>query len=120
MKYFFQAGLAPGIILNRRVRVSANPTEATDDDWFSPNASENNQDRGDFQGSGLDPERTFINDIGRFRVPLLIGAGFEYTLSGSAALAVGLRWDNGFTDIFRDDRVNGINNYLGLSVGIIF
>lgn len=119
MRYFFQAGIAPSILIFRNVRVSANPTLPDQEEWFSPNASDT--DKGDFQ---VDPNNTgskaFTNNIGLFRVPLVLGAGIEYKLSGNTAFTAGLRWDNGFTDIFRDKNVVGINNYLGLSLGVLF
>jgi hypothetical protein len=119
MRYTFQAGLAPGFILNRSVRVSTNPSIPGNDDWYSPNASE--EDAGDFQDDPtITGERSFSNNLSRVRVPLVLGAGIEYNLSGSTSLIAGLRWDNGFTDIFRDKNVNGINNYLGLNIGVLF
>lgn len=118
-RYFFQAGLAPGFLLNRNVRVTTNPAIPGNDEWFSPNAEDN--DQGDFQDDpNVVGDRSFTNNLSLFRVPLILGAGLEYSLSGSTSLVAGLRWDNGFTDIFRDKDVSGINNYLGLSVGILF
>lgn len=118
-RYFFQAGVAPSVLISRNVKVSANKSLLNDGEWFSPNASD--YDIGDFQ---LDPNnsntKSFDNKIGVFRVPLVLGAGVEYDLSGNTAFTAGIRWDNGFTDIFRDKNTVGINNYLGLSVGILF
>jgi len=118
-RYFFQAGLAPSVLISRNVKVSADKPLPTDGEWFSPNASD--RDAGDFQ---LDPNnsntKAFDNKIGIFRVPLVLGAGIEYDLSGNTAFTAGIRWDNGFTDIFRDKNTVGINNYLGLSLGILF
>ena len=51
---------------------------------------------------------------------MIIGAGVEYHLSGSMNLVAGLKFDNGFTDIFADARVNGRNNFLSLQVGLTF
>lgn len=119
MRYTFQAGLAPGFLLSRNVRVTTNPNIPGNDDWFSPNAGD--EDAGDFQDDpNIAGERTFTNNLSLFRVPLILGAGIEYNLSGSTSLVAGLRWDNGFTDIFRDKNVTGINNYLGLNIGVLF
>ncbi|MDB4347071.1 PorT family protein [Bacteroidia bacterium] len=119
MRYYFQAGLAPGFLISRNVTTSASPALPKEGEWYSPNASDN--DKGDFQEDPSNPEsQAFTNNVGLFRVPLIIGAGFEYKLSGNTALTAGLRWDNGFTDIYRDKNTVGINNYLGLSVGILF
>jgi hypothetical protein len=35
-------------------------------------------------------------------------------------LVAGLKFDNGFSDVFADDRVNARNNFLSLQVGITF
>lgn len=119
MRYFFQAGIAPGFIISRNVKVDASPDLKNEEEWFSPNASDS--DKGDFQEDPKQPNITsFTNNIGLFRVPLVLGAGIEYKLSGNTAFTAGLRWDNGFTDIFRDKNTVGINNYLGLSVGFLF
>jgi len=119
MRYYFQAGLAPSVLISRNVNTSANPKLPKEDEWYSPNAGDN--DQGDFQQDPLNPESVaFSNNIGLFRVPLILGAGIEYKLSGNTAFTAGLRWDNGFTDIYREKSTNGINNYLGLNIGILF
>ncbi len=119
MRYTFQAGVAPSVLLSRNFRIKADRAIGNNDEWVSPNGTGN--DAGDFV---LDPNnpnsKSFSNNIGLFRVPLVLGAGIEYNLSGNTALVAGIRWDNGFTDIFRDKNVTGINNYLGLTVGILF
>lgn len=121
MRYFFQAGIAPGVLYSRNVTTSASPSLPKEGEWYSPNADATDKDKGDFQEDPSNPEsQAFINNIGRFRASLIIGAGIEYKLSGNTALTAGLRWDNGFTDIYRDKNTDGINNYLGLSVGILF
>ena len=51
---------------------------------------------------------------------MIIGAGVEYHLSGNMNLLAGLKFDNGFTDIFADARVNARNNFLSLQVGLTF
>jgi hypothetical protein len=54
------------------------------------------------------------------RFPLIIGAGIEYKLTGSTMFTAGLRFDNSITDFFKDTRVTGRSNMIGLSAGILF
>lgn len=119
LRYFFQAGIAPGFLITRNVRVTGTPKFKNEEDFFSPNASDT--DFGDFQKDPNNAEsKEFTNNIGLFRVPLVLGAGVEYKLSGNTLFTTGIRWDNGFSDIFRDKNTTGINNYIGLTFGVLF
>ncbi len=75
--------------------------------------------------------------INSFRGSLQIGAGVEYSLSGNTALVVGLIFNNGLTNMLKNQfeepvqgsttqdpfntiTENGITNYMQLNVGILF
>jgi hypothetical protein len=51
---------------------------------------------------------------------VVIGAGIEYKLTGSTMFHAGLRFDNSISDFFKDTRVSGRSNMIGLSAGILF
>ena len=59
-------------------------------------------------------------DINVFNVNMLIGAGLEYTISGSTALTGGIEFNNGFFDVFDGKDAKGVSNYLGLNIGVLF
>jgi len=81
------------------------------------------------------------SDIRPLRIALIMGAGIEYSFSGSTALMAGLVFNNGFTNVLKRNGVqtqsngseptfesdapkeydlNAITNSLALSVGILF
>ena len=50
----------------------------------------------------------------------MLGAGIETKISGKTMLNVGLLFNNGIMDQFRDPKVNGRSNYLALHLGVFF
>jgi Outer membrane protein beta-barrel domain len=61
------------------------------------------------------------------RESLILGAGVEYDLGGSTVLTFGIGFDNGFTDVLKDQNTldpsvknQAINNLLEFNMGIIF
>lgn len=73
-------------------------------------------------------ERSQISKQLRFtRESLILGGGVEYSLGGSTFLTAGLKFDNGFVDILKDqNRVDpsienkAISNFLELQIGLLF
>lgn len=59
------------------------------------------------------------DDVNLFNMNMIIGAGAEYTISGSTVLFAGIEFNNGFLDLFKGS-VSGRTNYLGLSAGVLF
>ena len=60
---------------------------------------------------------SFIN------LPLLIGAGLEYNISGNTSLYTNIRFENGFNNILRSKTGNETIVYsknIALSVGVFF
>lgn len=102
--------------------------------------------RGNFEftedyGQGVKSVRTSKESstyINSFRGALLVGGGVEYNLSGNTSLVMSIMFNNGLTNLlkeqFKDDiqngdsitddfnlvNENGINNHLMLNVGILF
>jgi len=69
--------------------------------------------------------------VNLFRGSLLVGAGVEYNLSGNTSLVTSLVFNNGLTNILKNQtplpptqftsvREDAINNYFQLNVGILF
>lgn len=55
-----------------------------------------------------------------YRAGLILGAGGEYDLDDRTSLAIGLTFNNGFTDIASDKNRNVKNSYVGLNIGVFF
>lgn len=103
------------------------------------------------QSGDVDPPLTPVDedieinkDVSFFRVALVLGAGFEYNLSGNTSFMVGVTFNNGFNNVLTYDgyelsssysgpdldksnkakdanqKMNAISNYLALNVGIFF
>lgn len=90
IRYYGMFGLSPGFIIRANYD--------TDDE------------------DGIDAKK----DINVFNVNMLIGAGLEYTISGSTALTGGIEFNNGFFDVFDGKDAKGVSNYLGLNIGVLF
>lgn len=62
-----------------------------------------------------------ISDYTRFyRAGLIVGAGAEYDLDTSTSLAIGLTFNNGFTNITSDKNRSVKNHYVGINIGVFF
>lgn len=75
--------------------------------------------RSKFDTENLENEnaKEYMNE---FNVNMIIGAGLEYTISGSTVFTGGIEFNNGFFDVFDGDEGKGVTNYLGLSLGVLF
>lgn len=60
------------------------------------------------------------DDISFFRPSFIIGGGAEYSLGGSTALLVSANFNNGLTNILKNDEGKTINNFVSLNVAILF
>ena len=94
--------------------------------------------------STLTDEDVDVNkDVNAIRTALQVGAGAEYNISGDTYILAGIVWNNGLTNIFNneavkanddgtprlisdgsslsfDEKFEAINNYIGLTIGVIF
>lgn len=59
-------------------------------------------------------------DVNFYNMNMIIGAGVEYTISGSTVAFGGLEFNNGFLNIFDTDQLDGVTNVLGINVGVLF
>ncbi|MBL7812517.1 MAG: outer membrane beta-barrel protein [Bacteroidetes bacterium] len=119
LKYWGQFGVGPSFMIQNRLTTNANPSlyKPGKAQSHSPNSSGN--DGFDFEGDGANGGE-FQDNVVPLRLPLVLGAGIEYNISGKTALVAGLRFDNAFTDLFWDKNVKGRNNYLGIQLGLFF
>ena len=67
----------------------------------------------DIADADLSKEVKFLN------MGLLIGGGFEYSLGGNTALVVALLYNNGFTDVLKDEEKVTFKS-LSLKLGVMF
>jgi opacity protein-like surface antigen len=116
-----QFGLGMSFAMQKKVETISDPSIYGNSGLTSHDPNNTVNSNYDFNGGPTnDASLTFIDDINTFRGSMIIGAGVEYHLSGNMNLVAGLKFDNGFSDIFADARVNARNNFLSLQVGITF
>lgn len=117
MRYFMSFGMSAGF----RYKASTEFTEEIGgSEITTPNTNSN----------------TYIN---AFRGALLVGGGVEYNISGNTSLVASIMFNNGLTNVLKDQqktdpatgilylfddfnfvRERGINNHMMLNVGILF
>ena len=107
LKYYFQAGIAPGINL----RSNYDATEVS-----TKNSYENDYTNKDV-----------MKDINAINLSMIIGGGLNYNLTGSTDLLLGITFHNGLIDVTDKDASNQVlkesklkANLVSLNVGILF
>ncbi|MBT8327027.1 MAG: PorT family protein [Bacteroidia bacterium] len=114
MTYWGNFGFSPSFLIKAKGTIDGTLPDAVkllDPVEFNVNDNEGD----DFTTDNFD-DRVFL-----FRFPLIIGGGVEYKMAGSTSLQAGLRFTNSFTDMLvKDKDVNAKNNYLAISVGVLF
>ena len=115
MKYFAQFGVAPGIRIASKIQINGNGMPWGEDERANIKTNKGSDDS--YEPAEFDDDVKFIN------LPLLIGAGVEYNLSGNTSLYSNIRFENGFTNILRLKKGNETIVYsknIALSVGVFF
>ncbi len=103
--YYMQIGVAPGFNIRARMDYESTTQTTSSGTIYT---TDNSDEKVDVQ-----------DDINSLNVSMILGAGIEYTLSGSTVLVGGIQFSNGFTDVFDTDaKVN--SNYLALTLGVLF
>ena len=103
--YYVQVGLAPGINIRARESYESAIQRTVAGTVYNTSSEESNID--------------VSSKINSFNLSMIIGLGFEYTVSGSTAFVGGIQFNNGFLDTFDNDaKVN--SNYLALTLGVLF
>ncbi len=116
LTYFCQFGLGLGVNYDATADVDFNYSGAS--------------------GAISNEEVDFSDETNLFRASLIVGLGAEYNLTGNTSLVFGFTFNDGFTNVLKEDGydadANGngvaprnkdfkaINNYLVLNVGVLF
>ena len=109
--YWAQFGTAPSFLISARADITGKTVPFDDPTDIRVNKSENDN----YHYDNFD-DKAFL-----LRMPLMIGAGVEYSLAGNTSLYAGLRIDNDFIDMFvADDNTIGKNRIASLNVGVFF
>lgn len=105
VKFYGQIGLSTGFLIGAKAK-----------DSFRSSTKED-----------INSDDDIKNEIKSVREALILGIGMEYSLGGSTALTFGINFDNGFTDVLKDQNTidpdinnHAINNFLEINVGVIF
>ncbi|MCC6720760.1 MAG: outer membrane beta-barrel protein [Bacteroidia bacterium] len=112
MKYFAQFGFAPAFLFSAKARIKGNNLPWAEDDIKKIKTNEGAEDQFQFDN--------FEDDISFIVLPLIIGGGAELKLSGNTSLMMGLRFENGFNDIFKSNSTTVFSKNISLSAGIFF
>lgn len=109
--YWAQFGTAPSFLTSARADISGKTVPFDDPTDIRVNKSAND----DFHYDNFD-DKVFV-----LRMPLIIGAGVEYSLAGNTALYAGLRMDQDFIDMFTADKATiGKSKFASLNIGVFF
>jgi opacity protein-like surface antigen len=106
LTYYLQAGVAPGFII--RARESYEAAIQTQSGGVITNSSES------------DSDVDILDDINNVNLSMIIGAGLEYTVSGSTVFLTGIQFSNGFMDVFDGEESKVNSNYLALTIAVLF
>ncbi len=105
VRFYGQIGLSTGFLIGAKAK----------DSFVSPETGEINSDN------------DIKDEVKSVREALILGIGMEYSLGGSTALTFGINFDNGFTDVLKDQNTidpdinnHAINNFLEINMGVIF
>ena len=106
-KYFGQLGLEPAFRLGSRAKVEGSPFD--EDEVIVNDESYSNYDG-----------EIFEDDVQPIRLSIILGMGIEYTISDRTAAFAAIRFNEGFTNILKQDGLTSKNSYLALQVGVFF
>ena len=120
MKYFAQFGIAPGIRISSKVQINGNGMPWGEDERANIKTHKGSDD-------SYEPAE-FDDDVKIINLPLLIGAGAEYNLTGNTSLYGNIRFENGFNNILKSKNERGLtrtetivySKNIALSVGLFF
>ncbi|MBK8583734.1 MAG: PorT family protein [Flavobacteriales bacterium] len=74
-------------------------------------------------------DEDILSNTALFKASLIVGGGLEYNFSGNTSAMLGITWNNGFTNILKDQKttvdgqekeLKAKQNYLELSLGVFF
>jgi len=75
---------------------------------------------GELDIAGTVTEVDLDDDIEKFNLSLLIGAGAQYSLSGETAIIASINFNNGFLDVIKSSNGKAVANVISLNIGVLF
>lgn len=125
-RYYGQLGIAPTIAY-RATKGTYTPdvfAKADDNEDRLVNDNENDFSYGTFipETNADDAENHYLQEdnISSFRVPIIIGAGGEWNISGNTSLLIGIRYEYGLVNLMKADNTVGRANVFNLVAGVRF
>jgi hypothetical protein len=117
LKYFAQFGLAPAVRVSSRAKLSASGGGLPwpEDDISKIKTNEKSEE--------MFESKEFDDDVSLVNLPLIIGGGIEYNLSGNTSLYTCLRYENGFTNVLKSKTgtaTSALSKNIALSIGVFF
>jgi len=114
LTYWANFGTAPGFLIKAQASIEGALPASIDD--LDPTDYSTIDDEGDTYTTNNFNDQVFL-----IRMPLIIGAGVDYQLAGSASLHAGIRFSNSFSDmLFKDKNVGAQQKYVSFSLGVFF
>jgi hypothetical protein len=113
-RVYFEAGLGLSFLWSARADLNK---EVFRDDRGGNTDRNVNENREDFNAAN---SVVFEDNIIFIRVPLYVGAGWEYAISTNTVAFAGIRYSAGLFDAMRAENTRAFNSFIGLNFGIMF
>lgn len=113
-RVYFEVGTSLSFLWRARADVSQNIFTDKEGGNTDRNINENKNDFNGATSSAQDDNLLFM------RVPLNVGAGWEYALSTNTVIFAGVRYSGGLFNVMRADDTKAFNNFISLNVGLLF
>jgi hypothetical protein len=121
LTYWGQLGIEPSVLIRTLLRTTGDFSQLggeyvdkTQPDLLNPNR------KGDGDDGNAFPRTDFDDNVTPIRLGLVVGAGAEYSLGGNTSVFLGLRYNNGLTDLSRDEDIKYRNSSFQAMVGLFF
>lgn len=124
MRYFGQLGIAPTFAY-KTIFADFDPAvfpKADDNIDRQVNDTKDDFDYSDPDKVSNDNKGSFLEEdnISGFRLPLIIGAGAEWSISGNTAVTFGIRYEYGLVNVMKAEETIARPNGFNLVVGVRF
>lgn len=111
LRYYAEFGFGVNFLTRAKADVSMGTS------FEKENVNINDPDEEDQFALAPNDYDTRANSI---RTGLIMGAGIQYNMFGNSLLVAGLRYDNGFSNFVKDDKLKTTINYIALNIGVLF
>lgn len=124
MRYFGQLGIAPTFAY-KTIFADIDPAvfpKADDNIDRQVNDTKNDFDYENQDKVSNDNKGSFLEEdnISGFRLPLIIGAGAEWSISGNTAVTFGIRYEYGLVNVMKAEETTARPNGFNFVVGVRF